>query len=48
MDRAAVLRMAGDHAGARAAARQALDDYDRKGNLVSAGRAGFLLGRLPR
>jgi ATP/maltotriose-dependent transcriptional regulator MalT len=48
MDRAAVLRMAGDRSGARAAARQALDDYDRKGNLVSAGRAGFLLGRLPR
>jgi tetratricopeptide (TPR) repeat protein len=48
MDRAAVLRMAGDRGGARAAAQRALDDYGRKGNLVSAGRAGFLLGRLPR
>jgi hypothetical protein len=40
--------MAGDHPGARAAAQHALDDYARKGNLVSAGHAGFLLGRLPR
>jgi DNA-binding SARP family transcriptional activator len=46
MDRGAVLWMAGDHDGARAAVRHAFDGYTRKGNLVAAGRARLLLDRL--
>ena len=48
MDLAEVLRIAGRAAEGTSAVEQAVTLYDRKGNVVSAGKARTLLNELPR